>query len=117
MKKIKFNLSIILFSLFIGACAKDDSVVSGRISYVGAISGIEYKGNGADVFLYYGSNTSGTPIQTTKANSEGDYSFSNLAEGMCSVKATIRVNAINYSGTSSVYVSGKDLKTLNLKLQ
>lgn len=112
MKKIQLTLTFVFLLIISAACTKEDSKISGQVTYIGAISGIEYYGNGASVSLFMGGTN--TPYETVTADAQGNYSFSGLAEGSWSVVATTTVNLINYEGAAVAFVDGKESKTINI---
>ena len=114
-----FLLLAFPFGLFLSSCKKAESTISGRATYIGAVSGIEYKASGALIYLYMGAaGQTGGYSQKTTADPDGNYSFDYLLGGPWSVSGTITVNGIHYSGQSQpVDVNGKNSKTLNLRME
>jgi hypothetical protein len=116
MKKQGFTFGLILtiFVIVFSSCTRDQSTVEGQITYIGAISGIEYSADGAAVELDHLSYDNG--IVYTDEN--GNYIFENVLDGEYRVKASITVNGITYSGISSSFtLSGDDYETINLILE
>ena len=103
--------------LFVSSCQKEDSVVTGRITYKGAITGIEYKAANTQVQLYLG-DPSGSPYATVNTDSEGYYQFSGLWQAHWYIYSAITVNGFTYQGVAgTTSVNGSNTVTLNLMLQ
>lgn len=116
MKKqcILTGLILAFLILFFTSCTKDQSTVEGQITYIGALSGIEYYADGASVELDHISYDNG--IVYTDEN--GNYLFENVLDGEYNVTANITVNGITYTGISNSFViSGDEVKTINLVLE
>jgi hypothetical protein len=118
MKKIVFiTVLSVLFMVALSSCKKEESVISGQITYIGSLTGIEYYAEGAEVYLYYGSTELDDEPTKVIADENGNYSFPNLWDGNWQIYATITVNGFTYSGTSSIiYTTGEDIQTVNLVL-
>ena len=115
-KKVLTLVSLILFATIIfSGCVKDESEISGEVSYIGAITGIEYIAEGATVYLM----TSETEYaEKTTADSDGKYSFYPIVDGTYFIEAEITVNLIDYSGKSEEIFTEKDnVWTTNLVLK
>lgn len=112
-------LSMLVVVAALTGCKKEDSIVQGKITYIGAISGIEYDANGAEVYLFMGAvGQTGSHYRKVTADGNGNYAFPGLMDGPWSVYATITVNGITYVGQGGpVEVDGKNSKTLNLILE
>ena len=88
------------------SCKKSDSVINGKVTYIGAVSGIEYDADGADVQLHMGAiGQTGSPSEITTTDANGNYNFRFLSDGNWTISATITVNGINYYGESSVVMT------------
>lgn len=117
-KSLLFTFILIITTLL--SCKKDDdnSILSGKITYVGAISGIEYVADGAEVYLHLGSpgETSGQHMNTV-TGSDGGYRFKELWQAHWYIYARVTVNGITYTGsTGTTSVNGSNDVTLNLKM-
>jgi hypothetical protein len=118
MKKISVIIVLVsLMALALSSCNKEESTITGQLTYSGAITGIEYYANGASVYLYHNSvELDDSPLVVT-ADENGNFSFNNLYEGKWQVYATIVVNGFTYTGMSSIFwTSGEDIQTVNLVL-
>jgi len=118
MRKL-FLISLMAVGLLVTAgCKKSDSVISGQITYNGAISGINYVAEGAQVTLHMGAvGQTGDSYMTTTTDQNGSYNFTGLMDGNWTVAASVTVNAFNYYGESGVVsTSGKDGVTANFEL-
>jgi len=116
MKKRNVILGIILvgIALFMSSCVKDQSSVEGQITYIGALSGIEYYADDARVELDHMSYDNGVVY----TDDEGYYRFEDVYDGEYRLKASVTVNGIEYFGTSSSFtLSGDEMKTVNLVLE
>jgi hypothetical protein len=103
--------------MFISSCQKEDSVLTGRITYEGAITGIEYTAPNTTVQLYLGDPT-GTPYATVTTDSEGYYQFSGLWEAHWYIYSTITVNGFTYQGVvGTTGLDGSNTVTLDLKME
>ncbi len=99
------------------SCEKEDSVLTGRVTYLGAITGIEYKAPNTTVYLMLG-DPSATPYASTTTDSEGYYSFPNLWKAHWYISSEITVNGFNYSGTTgTTAVDGRNSVTLDLVME
>lgn len=115
-KQFLFGLMSVMF-LLITSCEKEDSVLRGRVTYKGAITGIEYKAANTAVYLMLG-DADAVPYATVTTDSEGYYSFPNLWKAHWHVGSAITVNGFNYSGVAgTTAVDGKNVITLDLMLQ
>jgi len=116
MKNLRLLLFIIFTftTLFLGSCKKNDNSVSGVITYVGAVSGIEYKASGAVVYLMV-NNTD--YIEKTTTDADGAYVFYPVDDGEYHIEAEVTVNLIDYDGKSSNFtILGDDDETIDLIL-
>lgn len=99
---VLLTLSILFIGL-ISSCKKSDSVITGKVTYIGAVSGITYDADGADVQLHMGSvGQTGSPSEMTTTDANGNYNFNLLGDGNWTISASITVNGINYYGESQV---------------
>jgi hypothetical protein len=118
--KTKLLLAICLcFSIYasLTSCSKEKSVLKGRVTYIGAITGTEYSAGNTTVYLYL-NNTSGSPYETTTTDSDGYYEFYNLFEGIWYIYSETTVNGIDYWGTTvTSSVDGKNTVQLNLVME
>jgi hypothetical protein len=118
-KRIKV-LTVLILSMtcvHFSSCNKEDSVIEGRVSYIGAISGIEYLAPNARVNLYLGS-ISGQPTSSEVADANGKFRFDNLWDAEWYITSEYTVNGINYTGQAQTSkVNGENIVTLNLLLQ
>jgi hypothetical protein len=116
MKALTFLL-LSMACVHFTSCQKEDSVIEGRVSYIGAISGIEYLAPNARVNLYLGS-ISGKPSFSEVADANGEFRFDNLWDAEWYITSEYTVNGINYTGQAQTSkVNGENIVTLNLILQ
>lgn len=115
-KQYVFILISILFIGLITSCKKSDSVINGKVTYIGAISGITYDAVGANVQLHMGAvGQTGGPSEITTTDANGNYNFSLLMDGNWTVSASITVNGIEYYGESQVIsTNGSNSATANI---
>ena len=117
MRKQFFYTLMAFIVLFVSSCKKEDSVLTGRVTYKGAITGIEYKAANTQVQLYLG-DPSGSPFATVTTDSEGYYQFSGLWEAHWYIYSTITVNGFTYQGvTGTTAVDGRNAFNLDLLLE
>ncbi len=77
----------------------NDNSVGGIVSYIGAISGIEYTADGATVNLV--DSSTDEVIQTETTDADGIYLFYPVKDGTYYVEAEITVNGLYYYGFSN----------------
>lgn len=117
--KNQFLISLMMaaFLLISAGCKKEESILTGRVTYKGAITGIVYKAPNVDVALFLG-DPGGTPYAIVKTDSEGYYQFPNLWAAHWYIYSTITVNGFTYEGvTGTTAVDGKNVITLDLMLE
>lgn len=103
--------------MFVSSCQKEDSVLTGRVTYKGAITGIVYKAANTQVQLYLG-DPSGSPFATVTTDSEGYYKFSGLWSAHWYIYSAITVNGLTYEGLKgTTSLDGKNTLTLDLMLE
>jgi len=107
-----------LLAASIASCTKkDDNIIKGNITYIGAATGASFVGAGATVGLYT-SQTSTTPIATTVADANGNYQFYPVLDGTWWVYGYhIDDFGSEYDGQTSIFVEKEDLGTVNLVLR
>jgi hypothetical protein len=99
------SFAILLSGLF-SSCKKSDSVINGKVTYIGAVSGITYDADGADVQLHMGAvGQTGGPSEITTTDANGNYNFRFLGDGNWTISASITVNGIYYYGESAVVMT------------
>jgi len=112
--KITLLAFLVIINISFSSCKKDESKISGQITYIGAISGTEYYADGATVYLM---KTETTYSKKTTADTQGNYEFYPVADGTYFIKAEITVNLITYTGRSAAFtVTKADYKLCDLKL-
>jgi hypothetical protein len=121
MNTPKFKLPVyfiaILLSISLISCEKEDSIITGRLTYIGAFSGIEYTAPNTTIYLYLGT-TNGSPYKTVTSDAQGFFQFHGLWSATWIIYANTTVNGIFYEGiASTTAVDGKNVVTLNLRMQ
>ncbi len=118
--KMKINILVLLLIVAVGftSCKKEESTIKGQITYIGAITGIEYYADGAEVYLYYGTVDLDNSPTRIVADANGNFEFNNLTDGNWQIYAVITVNGLNYEGlTTIVYTTGDDIQIADLVLE
>jgi hypothetical protein len=119
MKTINFFISSLLcFSmLFLNSCNKEESILTGRLTYKGAVTGIEYTAPNTTIYLHLGSPDA-APYSSVTTDSDGYYQFQGLWKAHWYISSSTTVNLINYSGsTGTTAIDGKNVITLNLMME
>ncbi len=114
-----FNFALVgLLAASMGSCAKkDQNIIKGNITYIGAVTGSSFVGAGATVGLYT-SQTSTTAISTTTADASGNYRFSPVLDGTWWVYAALEDDfGTFYDSQLSIFVEKEDIGTVNLVLR
>jgi hypothetical protein len=107
---------IIVTILFQSCDNANDNILSGTITYVDSISGIEEYANEAFVGLYKDQNLT-QPIDSMYSDSEGEYLFYPVNYGSYYLFSAINLNGTLYNGIVSVNVNMNSTKTQNLVLK
>jgi len=119
MKTTRMNL-LIVFAIFITlltSCEKEESILTGRLTYKGAISGIVYTAPNTPIYLYLGS-PQGEPYKSVITDADGFFQFQGLWSAHWYIASTITVNGFNYSGViGTTMIDGKNVVTLNLMME
>ncbi len=108
------NLLIILMlltSLF--SCKKEDknqSTVKGNITYISSITGGSYAASNATIEML----VNGSHFATTTTDGSGNYVVNNVNDGSVTVNASGTYILLNYLGTGSTTVKGKEQKTVSI---
>lgn len=114
MKKISLIIGLILFTTLITGCKKEESIITGRVTYKGAVTGIEYVASNVPVYLHLGSSTA-EPYKTVFTDNDGYYQFNSLWKAHWYISSETTVNGFNYSGAKgTTSVDGKNIITLDL---
>lgn len=118
MKKLKQIFALLCYSMLIYSCNKSESIVNGNISYIGAVSGIEYSAKNSVINLYAGAvGQTGSVYASTITDENGYYIFESLPDGNWTISASITVNSFYYYGESNlVQTNGSNVVTENFKL-
>jgi hypothetical protein len=114
MKKSIFILT--LFVALLSSCRKNDNKLSGTITYKGAITGIEYKANGAFVGLYI-DQALDFEVYSTTTDSEGNYSLYPVDNGDYFMYSSITVAGILYENVRSISIARNSISTRDLILE
>lgn len=124
-------LFLITFLLALSSgCKKDDvdpnnpnspnvvnGSISGTITYRGALTGIIYNAQGAEVYILEGTCSPGNLYdKMTTTNSGGRYNFTSVPPGNYALDAEVTVNGFNYYGSTCVIVGNGQSRTVNLTL-
>jgi hypothetical protein len=114
MKKTVILLTLII--AVITGCRRNDNQLSGKLTYKGAITGIEYKANGAYIGLYIDSDLDFL-VYSTFADSDGNYSFYPVDKGDYYVYSSITIAGILYEKLSTVSIKANSTLNKNLLLE
>lgn len=108
-------LSAIIFSL--SSCQKEDSILTGRLTYKSAITGIEYFVPNTTVYLHLGSPDA-APYESTTTDADGYYQFHELWAAHWYISASATIDGLKYSGcVGTTAIDGKNVITLNLMME
>lgn len=113
MKKSLFILT--LFVVLLSSCRKNDNKLSGKITYEGAITGIEYKASGAFVGLYIDQDLD-FEVYSTTTDSEGNFTLYPVDKGDYYMYSSITVGGIEYFNAQSISIVGNSISTRNMVL-
>lgn len=117
MKSIFTYAFLAVLVLSLSACEKTESILNGRLTYKGAITGIEYVAANTEIQLYLGS-LSGSPFKTITTDSEGYFQFQGLWAAEWHLYATTTVNGFNYQGTVvTTAINGVNVVTRDLMME
>jgi len=115
-KILLLGFIFLTFNILLTSCAKDKNNVSGNITYVNDITGLEQKANGAEVFLTDVADPNHYVMKTT-ADADGYYEFYPVPDGYYYVEATLE-GTLGYYGKSKTFiVKGKDEVDIDFKLE
>lgn len=116
-KQLKvLTLLFFITTVLLSSCTKDESELRGQITYIGAITGIEYYADGARVYLV--NSTTDENYTSTTTDASGNYQFYPVPDGSYYIDAEITVNGIDYWELSSeFFVEKDDVKTVDLILK
>jgi hypothetical protein len=116
----KSTFGLLLASLFLmSACAKkNQNVIKGNISYIGAATGLEYVGAGATVYVLDCPTCTVYSSQTI-ADNNGDYTLTGVKDGTVYVYGFLEDSfGSEYDAiSSSISVKKEDFQTLDLVLR
>lgn len=118
MKKISVVLGVVsmIVLMLTSGCAKNDTIISGTISYIADLDGVEYLADGATVYLMVQGSTTEYALTTT-TDADGKYSFYPVDDGSYYVEAEYSYGLSNYSGKSEDFeAKGKDDYTLDITM-
>lgn len=108
---------VLLTMTILSGCEKEESIITGRLTYIGALSGIEYLVPNETIYLYLGS-TSGQPYASVNTDAQGYFQFQRLWAAHWYIYSTVTVNGLTYQGVNgTTAVDGKNVVTLNLVMQ
>lgn len=117
MKSIFTYAFLAVLVLSLSACEKTESILTGRLTYKGAISGIEYVAENTEIKLHLGS-LNGSPFKTITTDSDGYFQFQGLWAAEWHIYATTNVNGFNYQGTAfTTAINGVNVVTLDLMME
>ncbi len=99
---MKLGIIAIVFALVgLSSCTKDESIITGKITYIDGYTGEEHPADGVTVVLQ-------SSAETTLAASDGFYKFENVTNGTHFVESKITVNGHEYWGVSRTFSVTKD---------
>ena len=118
MRKIGvfFSIFSVALLLLLSGCAKDDTQITGNVTYVAHSDGKEYIADGATVYLMIAGSETDYELKVT-ANSDGDYTFYPVPDGDYYIEAEYTYLLDNYTGkTAEFSAKGKDDLLFNIKM-
>ncbi len=107
---------IVVTILFQSCDNANDNILSGTITYVDSVSGLEEYANEAFVGLYKDQNLTES-LDSIFSDSEGEYLFYPVNYGTYYLYSTLSLNNTKYTGIVSVNVNMNSTKTQNLILK
>ena len=110
-------LFFIVVTILLQSCDNaNDNILSGTITYVDSISGLEVYANEAFIGLYKDQNLT-EPLDSMYSDSEGEYLFYPVNYGSYYLYSELSLNSTSYTDTVSVNVNMNSTKTQNLILK
>ena len=115
-KTLGFLLLFISITLLFQSCDNtSDNILSGTVTYIDSISGLEEYADEAFVGLYKDKALS-EPVDSMYSDSDGEYLFYPVNIGSYYLNSYININGTLYTGTESVSISINSNKTQNIIL-
>ena len=115
-RALDFFLLIVLITLLFQSCDNtNDNILSGTVTYIDSISGLEEYADEAFVGLYKDKALT-EPVDSMYSDSEGEYLFYPVNIGSYYLNSFININGTLYTGTESVSISMNSNKTQNITL-